>query len=100
VINRGGENVSATELEEHLLTHPGVAQAAVMAAGDDQIGESVRAVVVPEPGATPTLKDLKTYLRDRGLARFMLPDLLTVVDELPLTAVGKIDKRELRRRLG
>jgi 2,3-dihydroxybenzoate-AMP ligase len=100
VINRGGENVSATELEEHLLTHPGVAQAAVMAAGDDQIGESVRAVVVPEPGATPTLKDLKTYLRDRGLARFMLPDLLTVVDDLPLTAVGKIDKRELRRRLG
>ncbi|SNQ51367.1 2,3-dihydroxybenzoate-AMP ligase [Frankia canadensis] len=100
VINRGGENVSATELEEHLLTHPGIAQVAVVAAGDEQIGESVRAVVVTEPGTTVTLKGLKAYLRERGLARFMLPDLLTVVDALPLTAVGKIDKRELRRRLG
>ncbi|WP_462187958.1 MULTISPECIES: (2,3-dihydroxybenzoyl)adenylate synthase [unclassified Frankia] len=100
VINRGGENVSATELEEHLLAHPSIAQAAVIAAADEQAGESVRAVVVPRPGATLTLKAVKAYLRERGLARFMLPDLLTIVDTLPLTPVGKIDKRELRRRLG
>ncbi|EIV91085.1 (2,3-dihydroxybenzoyl)adenylate synthase [Frankia sp. QA3] len=100
VINRGGENVSATELEEHLLTHPAIAQAAVVAAADEQVGESVRAVIVTAPGAAVTLKALKAYLRQRGLARFMLPDLLTVTDELPLTPVGKIDKRELRRRLG
>ncbi|WP_307873824.1 MULTISPECIES: AMP-binding protein [unclassified Frankia] len=100
VINRGGENVSATELEEHLLAHPSIAQAAVIAAPDEQVGESVRAVIVPVPGAAPTLKAVKAFLRARGLARFMLPDLLTVVDALPLTPVGKIDKRELRRRLG
>ncbi|WP_095212979.1 (2,3-dihydroxybenzoyl)adenylate synthase [Frankia sp. AvcI1] len=100
VINRGGENVSATELEEHLLAHPAIAQAAVVAAADEQVGESVRAVVVLTPGAGLTLKVIKAYLRGRGLARFMLPDLLTVVDTLPLTPVGKIDKRELRRRLG
>lgn len=100
VINRGGENVSATELEEHLLAHPSIAQAAVIAAPDEQVGESVRAVVVPVHGTTPTLKALKAFLRERGLARFMLPDLLTVLDSLPLTPVGKIDKRELRRRLG
>nr|WP_272871443.1 hypothetical protein [Candidatus Frankia alpina] len=57
-------------------------------------------MIVPVPGAAVTLRALKTYLRGRGLARFMLPDLLTVLDELPLTSVGKIDKRELRRRLG
>ncbi|WP_045875185.1 AMP-binding protein [Pseudofrankia sp. DC12] len=100
VVNRGGENVSATELEEHLLAHPSIAQAAVIAAPDEQVGESVRAVIVPVPGAAPTLRAVKAYLRERGLARFMLPDLLTVLDALPLTPVGKIDKRELRRRLG
>ncbi|MDT3439498.1 MULTISPECIES: (2,3-dihydroxybenzoyl)adenylate synthase [unclassified Pseudofrankia] len=100
VINRGGENVSAGELEEHLLAHPAIAQAAVIAAADEQVGESVRAVVVLVPAATLTLKAVKAFLRERGLARFMLPDLLTVADALPLTAVGKIDKRELRRRIG
>lgn len=99
VINRGGENVSATELEEHLLTHPAIVQAAVIAAADEQVGESVRAVIVLAAGASLRLRELKVYLRDRGLARFMQPDLLTIVDDLPLTAVGKIDKRELRRRL-
>jgi mycobactin salicyl-AMP ligase len=100
VVNRGGENVSAGELEEHLLAHPAVAQAAVVAAPDEQVGESVRAVVVLVPGTGLTLREIKAFLRERGLARFMLPDLLTVVDALPLTPVGKIDKRELRRRLG
>ncbi|CAO5157105.1 2,3-dihydroxybenzoate-AMP ligase [Frankia sp. AiPs1] len=100
VINRSGENVSATELEEHLLAHRAIVQAAVIAAADEQLGESVRAVVVLGAGESIKLKNVKTYLRERGLARFMLPDLLTVVDELPLTAIGKIDKRELRRRFG
>jgi mycobactin salicyl-AMP ligase len=100
VVNRGGENVSAGELEEHLLSHPAIVGAAVIAAADEQVGESVRAVVVTAPGATLTLKALKAYLRERGLARFMLPDLLTPVEGLPLTPVGKIDKQELRRRFG
>ncbi len=98
VINRGGENVSATELEEHLLAHRAIAHAAVIGAADEQVGESVRAVVVLAPGEKLKLKDVRNYLLARGLARFMVPDLLTVVDELPLTGVGKIDKRELRRR--
>ncbi|MCM3885205.1 (2,3-dihydroxybenzoyl)adenylate synthase, partial [Frankia sp. R82] len=99
VINRGGENISATELEEHLLAHPAIVQAAVVATADEQVGERVRAVVVLAPGESIGLRVLRAYLRDRGLARFMHPDLLTVVDELPFTAVGKIDKRELCRRL-
>ncbi|GAA3628078.1 bifunctional salicyl-AMP ligase/salicyl-S-ArCP synthetase MbtA [Kineosporia mesophila] len=100
VVNRGGENVSAGELEEHLLAHRAVTGAAVIAAPDERVGEKVRAVVVLVPGTALKLKEIKAFLRERGLAAFMLPDLLTVVDELPLTPIGKIDKRELRSRLG
>ncbi|OHV22421.1 2,3-dihydroxybenzoate-AMP ligase [Parafrankia soli] len=96
VINRGGENVSAGELEEHLLTHPAIGQVAVVGMPDPDVGESVCAVVVLAPGEALRLKQVKSYLQERGLARFMLPDRLEVVGEFPLTAVGKIDKRELR----
>ncbi len=100
VINRGGENVSAGELEEHLLAHPAVALAAVVGLPDETLGELVCAVVVPAPGVTaPKLKVLKAFLGERGLARFKQPDRLVVVDELPLTAVGKISKRDVVERL-
>lgn len=99
VINRGGENVSAAELEEHLLTYPGITAAAVIGLPDDRVGELVCAVIVADPAGTPKLKELKAYLHERGLARFKQPDKLVVVDELPVTAVGKISKRELVRRL-
>lgn len=97
VINRGGENVSAAELEEHLLAHSAVAQAAVVALPEETLGELVCAVIVAK-GPPPRLKELKTFLADRGLARYKLPDKLVVLDQLPLTAVGKIDKRELVER--
>lgn len=100
VINRGGENVSAAELEEHLLTHPGIAQVAVLGLPDERVGELICAVIVAAPSEpTPKLKELKAYLHERGLARFTQPDKLVARDELPVTAVGKIDKRELARQL-
>ncbi|MFF8959796.1 (2,3-dihydroxybenzoyl)adenylate synthase [Streptomyces sp. NPDC014894] len=100
VVNRGGENVSAAELEEHLLTHPAVAQAAVVALPDETLGELVCAVVTAAPPAgPPRLKDVKAHLAERGLADFMHPDRLVVLEALPLTAVGKISKRELVLRL-
>lgn len=97
VINRGGENVSATELEEHLLAHPDIGLAAVLGVSDEARGEIVCAVVSPATGTAraPTLKELKRYLSERGLARFKLPDRLVVLDELPLTGVGKVSKRVL-----
>ncbi|CAM01976.1 mycobactin salicyl-AMP ligase [Saccharopolyspora erythraea NRRL 2338] len=97
VINRGGENVSAATLEEHLLAHPAIAQVAVLGLPDDSVGERVCAVVVlaPDAGRAPKLKELRAFLIDRGLARFMYPDRLVVRDALPLTGVGKINKREL-----
>jgi 2,3-dihydroxybenzoate-AMP ligase len=99
VINRGGENVSAGELEEHLLGHPGVATAAVVGLPDETLGEIVCAVVVPGPDGPPKLKTLKAFLGEQGLARFKHPDRLVIVDELPLTALGKINKREVVERL-
>lgn len=98
VINRGGENVSAAELEEHLLAHPAVAQAAVVALPDRTLGELVCVVIVAS-GPPPKLKELKAFLADRGLALYKLPDKLVVLDQLPLTAVGKISKRALVERL-
>ncbi|ONI77951.1 2,3-dihydroxybenzoate-AMP ligase [Actinosynnema sp. ALI-1.44] len=95
VINRGGEKVPAGELEDLLLTHPGVAQAAAVGLPDDTLGELVCAVIVPTQAGPPKLKELKAHLTEQGLARFKQPDKLVVLDELPLTAVGKISKRDL-----
>ncbi|MGH4010792.1 MAG: (2,3-dihydroxybenzoyl)adenylate synthase [Pseudonocardiaceae bacterium] len=99
VINRGGENISASELEEILLGHPGIVAVAVVGLPDERVGELVCAVIVARPAGTPKLKELKAYLHERGLARFKQPDKLVVVDELPVTAVGKVSRRELVRRL-
>jgi 2,3-dihydroxybenzoate-AMP ligase len=97
VINRGGENVSEVELEEELLAHPGVAEAAVFGFPDADLGEIVcAALVVADPsGRPPKLKEINAFLRERGLASFKHPDRLRIVDRLPLTAVGKVDKKAL-----
>ncbi|WP_280503246.1 (2,3-dihydroxybenzoyl)adenylate synthase [Nocardia farcinica] len=95
VINRGGENVSCDELEEHLLAYPGVRHAAAVGLPDPALGEKVCAVLVVE-GEMPTLPAIKTFLTERGLATYKLPDVLRRTDVLPITAVGKIDKKALR----
>ncbi|WP_249044698.1 (2,3-dihydroxybenzoyl)adenylate synthase, partial [Crossiella equi] len=85
VINRGGENVSAEELEEHLLAHPAIRQVAVIPVPDEMLGERVCAVLVPE-GDTPSLRELKQFLTGRGLAQYKLPDLVETMADLPRTA--------------
>ncbi|WP_433196083.1 (2,3-dihydroxybenzoyl)adenylate synthase [Nocardia sp. CA-107356] len=95
VINRGGENISCDELEEHLLAYPSVRHAAAVGIPDAALGEKVCAVLVAD-GEMPTLAQLKTFLTDRGLATYKLPDLVRQADRLPVTAVGKIDKKALR----
>lgn len=98
VINRGGENVSAATLEEHLLAHPSLAAVAVLGVAGESVGERVYAVVTltaAAGGRAPKLREVRAFLADRGLARFCSPDKIVVRGELPLTGVGKIDKREL-----
>ncbi|WP_280383221.1 (2,3-dihydroxybenzoyl)adenylate synthase [Nocardia wallacei] len=95
VINRGGENVSCDELEEHLLAHPAVRHAAAVGLPDPALGEKVCAILVTD-GDLPTLAEIKQFLTERGLATYKLPDVLRRADTLPVTAVGKIDKKALR----
>ena len=92
-IVRGGENVAADDVEENLLAHPAIGQAAVVGVPDDALGERICAVVVPTGARTGLdLPTLRTFLAERGLASFKLPDQLEFARTLPVTAVGKIDK--------
>jgi mycobactin salicyl-AMP ligase len=97
VINRGGENISCDELEEHLLAHPDIRHAAAVGVPDPALGEKVCAVLVSD-GKAPDLAEIKRFLTARGLAPFKHPDLLDHAAALPLTAVGKIDKKSLTQR--
>lgn len=97
-VNRGGEKVSAPELEAHLLAHRSVRAAAVVAMPDARLGERTCGFVVTRD-AELSLVQMREFLRDRGVAEYKLPDRLVVVADLPLTPVGKVDKQLLRRSL-
>lgn len=99
VINRGGEKVSATEIEEHLVAHPAVRDAAVAALPDDVLGERICAFVIPAGTDAPDLPALKRFLRERGLADYKLPDRLELEESWPLISVGKISKQKLAAEL-
>lgn len=97
-INRGGEKIAAQEVEDHLVAHPAVHDAALVAMPDPYLGERSCAWIVPA-GAAPGHAGLLRFLRDRGVAAYKLPDRFEFVDHLPRTGVGKVSKRELRDRL-
>jgi acyl-CoA synthetase (AMP-forming)/AMP-acid ligase II len=100
VIIRGGENISAAEVEEVLAALPAVAEVAVVAAPDARLGEHACAVLRLAPGAdAPGLADLAAALDRAGIARQKWPEDLLVLDDFPRTAAGKVRKVELRDRL-
>lgn len=100
IIIRGGENVSAAEVEDLLQRVPGVAEVAVVAAPDARLGEHGCAILrLREGAAAPDLASLRRHLEAAGLARQKWPEELRVVDDFPRTPSGKIIKAELRRRL-
>jgi 2,3-dihydroxybenzoate-AMP ligase len=96
LINRGGEKISAEEIEAHLLAHPAVMVAAVVSMPDAVLGEKACAYVKLRPGERLELAAMRTHLEARGVARFKWPERLEIVAEMPLTNVGKIKKAELR----
>jgi fatty-acyl-CoA synthase len=99
LVKSGGEWISSVELEGHLLAHPEVADAAVVGVASARWDERPVAVVVPsDPGAPPTLESIRSFLLDR-VAKWWLPDALEVVEEIPKTSVGKLDKKVLRSQL-
>ncbi|MEU4227786.1 AMP-binding protein [Nonomuraea sp. NPDC026600] len=96
MINRGGEKISAEEVENLVYQLPAVSQAAAVAMPDRVLGERVCVYVVPRPGTTITLDEIRTTMERSGVARFKIPEHLVIVDELISTKVGKIDKKALR----
>lgn len=100
VINRGGEKVPTQEVEEHLRADPGIAAVALIGLPDEDLGELSCACVVPkDPQQPPTLREVRAGLNDRGIASYKLPDRLVILPALPLTPVGKIDKRALKNQV-
>ncbi len=100
IIIRGGENISAREVEEVLARHPAVAEVAVCATPDEVWGESVCAVVVARDGTqAPTVEVLGHFASSAGLAPHKLPTRVVFTDSLPRTAAGKVRTRDLRRLL-
>lgn len=96
LINRGGEKVSAEELENLIYRIPGVSRVAAVALPDERTGERVCAVVVPLPGHEITLPGVREALIAMEVARYKLPEHLVILGELPLTTIGKVDKKALR----
>lgn len=96
LVNRGGEKISAEEIENLILAHSKVSNVAVVPMPDKVMGERACAYVIQHPGDALTLEELVAFLRERDLATFKLPERLELVDSFPLTAVGKVNKGLLR----
>jgi acyl-coenzyme A synthetase/AMP-(fatty) acid ligase len=103
IIIRGGENISAPEVEEHVLDHPLVREVAVVAMPDERLQERPCAYVSLVPDADPselTVDALSAFLDERGLQKHKHPERIEFVDAFPRTSTGKIQKFELREEIG
>ena len=96
IVIRGGENISAAEVEHALLSHPAVADCAVVAVPDPVMGERACAFVIARGDIPPTLAELSTHIAAQGLAPFKRPERLELRDSLPRTPSGKVQKAPLR----
>lgn len=96
LINRGGEKINAEEVEQLLVTHPQVRNAAVVAMPDPRLGERTCAYLVTVDDLPVSMTSVRAHLESLGVAKFKWPERLEHVPELPQTNVGKIDKKRLR----
>ena len=99
VIIRGGENISAKEVEELVGGHPAVDLVAAVGMPDPVLGERVCAFIKPKPGRVVTFEDVIAFLKAKSTSVLYLPERVEVVAEIPLTPVGKIDKKRLREEI-
>ncbi|MFF6989354.1 long-chain-fatty-acid--CoA ligase [Streptomyces sp. NPDC010273] len=99
VIKSGGEWISSVDLENALMSHPDVTEAAVVAVPDEKWGERPLATVVLREGSTADFTSLRAFLAEEGkIAKWQLPERWTIIESVPKTSVGKFDKKVLRRR--
>jgi fatty-acyl-CoA synthase len=97
LIKSGGEWISSVEIENHLMAHPSIAEAAVIAVPSDRWMERPMACVVLKPGQSLTTEEVTAWLAPR-VAKWWLPDQIEFIDEVPKTSVGKFSKKDLRQR--
>jgi acyl-CoA synthetase (AMP-forming)/AMP-acid ligase II len=97
IIIRGGLNISAQEVENLILAHPDVQDAAAIGMPDENLGERTCAYVVPNPGKTVTLASILEFMKEQGSAVYKLPERVEVVEAIPRNPVGKIVKKALRK---
>jgi 2,3-dihydroxybenzoate-AMP ligase len=95
LINRGGEKVSAEEVENLILMHPAVQNAACVPVPDPDLGEKMCACVILRPGAALTLRELVEFLREKEIAKFKLPERLETFKDFPVSTFGKVSKKAL-----
>ena len=99
IIIRGGENISAREVEELILSHPNVEQVAVVGMPDPVLGEKACAFIKPKQGVRVSFDEIISYLREKKTSVLYLPERIESIQELPLTNVGKVDKKRLREEI-
>jgi fatty-acyl-CoA synthase len=97
LVKSGGEWISSVELENEIMAHPAIREAAVIGVPDEQWGERPLACVVPEDGAAVDAEELRSFLADR-VAKWWIPERVEFIDEVPKTSVGKFSKKTLRER--
>jgi 2,3-dihydroxybenzoate-AMP ligase len=99
LINRGGEKISAEEIENLILMHPSVQNVACVPMPDDNLGEKTCAYVILRRGTSLNLKELVEFLIGKEIAKFKLPERLEVVDDFPVSTFGKVSKKALVERV-
>ena len=95
LINRGGEKISAEEIENLILAHPAVQNIACVPMPDPNLGEKMCACVIPKKGRSLSLEELVAFLRDKEIARFKLPERLELLPDFPVSTFGKVSKKAL-----
>lgn len=98
MINRAGEKIVPSELENILLTNENIREVQIVGIPDENLGEKI-GVFILKGNTVLTLRDIRNYLVERGLASFKLPDEVQYVDQWPLTSVGKVDKNKLKQQM-
>src|SRR6266508_1164023 len=99
LINRGGEKISAEEIENLILTHPSVQNVACVPMPDPILGERMCACVILRAGGSLTLQQLVLFLMNEEIAKHKLPERLEILDEFPLSPFGKVSKKDLTERI-
>ena len=97
IIQRGGETLAPQEIENVLVHHPAIAQIAVIGMPDPYMGERACAYVIAKPGMSLTFDEMIDYLKSLEVGKLMWPERLEIISEMPLTDIGKMDKKALRK---